>query len=89
MFVVLKQIPVKEEGLDRWVWKGEKNRIFSVKSTYNLICVPLIIKGCGMVNLVPLNVEVFVWKLAQDRIPSFKNLVDRNVISHSGFCKGS
>lgn len=62
--------------VDRWVWLGEKEECYSTKEGYKELnkrevvypmkkWAPIILN-----NLAPLKVNVFVWKLLQDRIPS-------------------
>lgn len=51
--------------------------------------VDVLFKGIWQLRCVPLKVTAFVWKLAQNRIPTLDNLVKRNIVQSSeNFCKG-
>jgi hypothetical protein len=76
---------------DVWCWKPDKDLVFSVKSTYNLVSSlqqPMGPNPQWYDKLfqriwkcpAPSKVISFVWQLLQDRIPTKKNLVIRKVI---------
>lgn len=84
---------LKWEGVDRWVWKKDHTGIYSVQSAYSWIRSSDFIGvedfnkmlwSCG----APLKVKAFIWKLAQDRIPTTQNLARRNVVMQNAVCKG-
>lgn len=90
---IIMQMGVKGDGADKWVWLKDSTGIYSFRSAYKWLCLS---DFSGDVNFynhlwrggVPLKIKAFVWKLAQDRVPTLINLARRNVILFSVLCKG-
>ncbi|KAD5961433.1 hypothetical protein E3N88_12906 [Mikania micrantha] len=77
-----------KEGVDKWIWHGSNSEIFSTKS-----CRLWIDKQedpphrlITWLNWTPPKVLCFVWRLAQNRVPTAANLVIRRIQLRSIYC---
>ncbi|XP_058756806.1 uncharacterized protein LOC131630029 [Vicia villosa] len=87
---------------DRHVWPYESSSCFSVKSCYillnqNSVVVPSVglmeSLRCNWKAALPSKVQIFGWRLLRDRIPTRRQLLNRNIISlqqevRCVFCEG-
>ncbi|GKC19836.1 RNA-directed DNA polymerase, eukaryota [Tanacetum coccineum] len=67
---------------DRWIWDLNGEGTFCVKDARNLIdevFLPKAPAATRWLKLVPIKVNIFVWKLQCDRLPTRNNLVRRGV----------
>lgn len=63
--------------LDRWVWSSEASGDFSVKSDRNIIDDMLLSKEevpTRWVNVIPIKINIFAWRLCLDKLPMRLNL---------------
>lgn len=91
--VLVEHAGLKGEGTDRWVWKKDPSEQYTVSSAYKWLRLTDISGSEDFYDELwggkaPLKVKDFVWKLAQDRIPSLQNLVKRKVTLQSIMCRG-
>jgi len=93
LFNLLTRIGVRRpsQEVDRWKWRLEDNRIFSVKSMYKALENLLILEegsnpveekvfGYLWKSPAPSKVVAFSWKLLRDRTPTRRNLAFRNLL---------
>lgn len=83
---------------DRWVWKLHSSHSYTVKSAYNYLTAVDIVPNEGFNHLlwlkvVPLKVNIFVWRLFLNRFAMKDNLCRRSVlvvsqVSCSALCGG-
>ncbi|GJW28177.1 RNA-directed DNA polymerase, eukaryota, reverse transcriptase zinc-binding domain protein [Tanacetum coccineum] len=67
---------------DRWSWSLEGSGVFSVKSSRNLIDDKFLPKAdvpTRWINVLPIKVNVFAWKVFLDKLPTRSNLSLRGV----------
>lgn len=79
--------------MDKWVWMKDPSGVYSVRTAYTWIRSTEFsgaawdfhkkLWQCGG----PLKVKAFIWKLAQDRIPTNQNPIRRGVTVQKGMCK--
>lgn len=84
---------LKGEGVDKWEWTEDPTKSYSARSAYRWMGSNVNSTVDPFFNhlwrgVAPLKVKGFVWKLAQDRIPTSVNLACRNVPLESVICKG-
>ncbi|GJR04269.1 RNA-directed DNA polymerase, eukaryota, reverse transcriptase zinc-binding domain protein [Tanacetum coccineum] len=75
--------------LDRWVWSLEASDEFSVKSICSHIDDTLLPKEdvrTRWVNVVPIKINVFAWRVRLDKLPTRSNLSLRGVEISSILC---
>ncbi|GKB77897.1 RNA-directed DNA polymerase, eukaryota, reverse transcriptase zinc-binding domain protein [Tanacetum coccineum] len=75
--------------LDRWVWSLEASGEFSVKSVRSHIDDTLLPKEdvrTRWVNVVPIKINVFAWRVRLDKLPTRSNLSLRGVEISSILC---
>ncbi|KAJ0542575.1 putative reverse transcriptase zinc-binding domain-containing protein [Helianthus annuus] len=76
-------------GKDTWCWETEKNNIFSVKDVKRILRKDRDVKrNSDMVwtGWVPLKVNIHVWRLEMDRLPTKLALRSRNINVGNEFC---
>ncbi|GKC44367.1 RNA-directed DNA polymerase, eukaryota, partial [Tanacetum coccineum] len=67
-----------------WVSDLNGDGVFRVKDVRNLLdefFLPRAVVLTRWVKNIPIKVNIFVWKLALDRLPTRANLVQRNVFN--------
>ncbi|PWA73185.1 RNA-directed DNA polymerase, eukaryota, Reverse transcriptase zinc-binding domain protein [Artemisia annua] len=74
-----------------WIWSIDNNKGFSVNHLSKLIDSRILSPGClGRVvkwnNWVPRKVNIFNWRVVNDRIPHLSNLDKRGIDVHSLLC---
>ncbi|GAU48354.1 hypothetical protein TSUD_267790 [Trifolium subterraneum] len=82
------EMETEDNMLDRWVWKLHTSQRYSVKSAYSFITAIGSTHNervdCFMWRKsVPLKVDIFVWRLFLNRLPTKDNLHKRGVIDTS------
>lgn len=81
---IIRQVQLKENTVDKWLWKDNICEGFSVKSAYSLL------RGDSnqqqlnefmniWVAYVPSNVKTFIWKLHWGRVQTKQNLSRRGI----------
>jgi hypothetical protein len=76
---------LQEDVLDRWVWKLHSSQCYTVKSTYYYLTASDTTQSEGVdhflwLKSVPLKVNIFVWRLFMNRLPTKDNLHKRAAI---------
>nr|GEU48684.1 RNA-directed DNA polymerase, eukaryota [Tanacetum cinerariifolium] len=80
---------VELTGSTRWVSDLNGDGVFRVKDVRNLLdefFLPRADVPARWVKNIPIKVNIFVWRLALDRLPTRANLVQRNVVTESQSC---
>ncbi|GAU33009.1 hypothetical protein TSUD_358760 [Trifolium subterraneum] len=89
---VLANFVLQGDATDRWVWKLHPSQSYSVRSAYSYLMVS---DGSPMEDFasflwmksVPLKVNIFIWRLFLNRLPTKDNLLRRGVIEvHMVLC---
>ena len=76
---------IQQQGLDVWEWSGDPSGIYSTHSTYNLLREETAIgqpEECFEElwrTKIPSKIAVFAWRLFRDRLPTKKNLQQRQM----------
>ncbi|KAL4590049.1 hypothetical protein LXL04_002967 [Taraxacum kok-saghyz] len=94
--IVKMDIPLSEffshnttpSGNHSWIWTPDHSDVFTVSSLRKIIdykCLPNSDMVWNWSNLIPGKVNIFTWRLLQDRIPTLANLVKIG-ISHDQLC---
>nr|GEZ14461.1 RNA-directed DNA polymerase, eukaryota [Tanacetum cinerariifolium] len=76
-------------SIDRWICDLNGDGIFRVKDVRNLLdefFLSRVNVPTRWVNVVPIKVNIFAWKLALDRLPTRTNLALRGVVSDPLLC---
>ncbi|KAJ0641962.1 putative RNA-directed DNA polymerase [Helianthus annuus] len=77
-------------GMDKWVWKLDRSGEFSVKSVKDK-AQQLVFADLGMDfewnNWAPIKVNFLIWRLIQDKLPTYGALARRNIIIQDNRCK--
>ncbi|KAJ9541443.1 hypothetical protein OSB04_027949 [Centaurea solstitialis] len=78
-------------GKDYWSWNQDPNGLFSVKKMYNYINrrlnpLPQSLACCKWSPLVPIKVNIFIWRLFLNALPTRDNLSRRRITMHSSNC---
>ncbi|KAJ9562981.1 hypothetical protein OSB04_008141 [Centaurea solstitialis] len=78
-------------GKDFWYWKIDSNGLFSVKKMYNYlqqkVCQHPQSSLCNKwSSLVPIKVNILVWRLFLNALPTKVNLARRGIVIHSTSC---
>ena len=74
---------------DRWVWSLSGDGMFRVKDARNLLDETFLPKDHNdtrWCKFIPIKVNVFVWKLSIDRLPTRVNLLKRDVYIPDSSC---
>ncbi|GAU35782.1 hypothetical protein TSUD_56590 [Trifolium subterraneum] len=89
---VLANFVLQSDVSDRWVWKLHPSQSYSVRSAYSYLTMsdgsPVEdVASFLWVKSVPLKVNIFVWRLFLNRLPTKDNLLRRGVIEvHQVLC---
>ncbi|GKC61754.1 RNA-directed DNA polymerase, eukaryota, reverse transcriptase zinc-binding domain protein [Tanacetum coccineum] len=74
---------------DRWVWTLDSGGEFSVKSARSYIddyLLPIVGPPTRWVNVVPIKINIFAWRISLDRLPTRFNLSFRGIDVSSILC---
>ncbi|XP_071688820.1 uncharacterized protein [Rutidosis leptorrhynchoides] len=87
---VISDIKISEDN-DSWKWSLDGVKQFTVKKLSGLCDEKMQASGSNLVetlrnNLVPKNIEVFVWRLMKKRLPIRIELDKRGIDLHSVLC---
>ncbi|GAU20019.1 hypothetical protein TSUD_273540 [Trifolium subterraneum] len=89
---VLANFVLQGDATDRWVWNLHPSQSYSVRSAYSYLTAS---DGSSMedfasflwVKSVPLKVNIFIWRIFLNRLPTKDNLLRRGVIEvHQELC---
>ncbi|PWA80221.1 RNA-directed DNA polymerase, eukaryota [Artemisia annua] len=67
---------------DKWIWNVNNSHIFSVSNARQLIDAINLPSGNRPANwskFVPIKINIFAWRLLQNRLPTKTNLNDRDI----------
>jgi hypothetical protein len=86
--VVLENLFLQVDVVDKWMWLPDPTNGYSVRGAYHLLThlVPVIIivhKDIIWNKVVLLKVSLFSWRLLNDRLHSKDNLVGRGCLLRS------
>ncbi|GAU46898.1 hypothetical protein TSUD_296770 [Trifolium subterraneum] len=73
---------------DRWVWKLHPSKVYTVKSAYSYLTASNVNHNEGFdsflwLKVVPLKVNIFIWRLFLNRLSTKDNLHKRGVLDDS------
>ncbi|GKA57439.1 RNA-directed DNA polymerase, eukaryota, partial [Tanacetum coccineum] len=74
---------------DRWYWDLNGDGVFLVKDVRSLLDEVFLSKmdaPTRWIKCIPIKVNVFVWKLSLDRLPTRSNLLSRNILVSDVAC---
>ncbi|GJY98419.1 RNA-directed DNA polymerase, eukaryota, reverse transcriptase zinc-binding domain protein [Tanacetum coccineum] len=74
---------------DRWVWTLDSRGEFSIKSARSYIddyLLPIVGPPTRWVNVVPIKINIFAWRISLDRLPTRFNLSFRGIDASSILC---
>ena len=88
LMLLLQNVNLQVDTVDRWRWALESTRTFSVRSAYKFLTLqPPVVSSADALSLwhkdVPLKVVLFGWRLIRDRLPTKDNLFRRGVIDQA------
>lgn len=77
---LLNYIVLQVGVVDRWVWRLNSSTNYSVSSTYQFLATTthdILVESSNNLwtKTVPLKVNIFVWRLRLNRIPTKDNLL--------------
>ncbi|GAU10688.1 hypothetical protein TSUD_424680, partial [Trifolium subterraneum] len=82
----LSNVVLQDNEHDRWVWKLHSSHVYSVQSAYDYLTATDENLNAGFdkflwLKSVPLKVNLFVWRLFLNRLPTKDNLHRRGVLA--------
>ncbi|GKD84551.1 retrovirus-related pol polyprotein from transposon TNT 1-94 [Tanacetum coccineum] len=80
---------VLADSNDRWIWLLDSSGEFSVKSARSHIddiLLPTVSSSTRWVNVVPIKINIFAWKMSLDKLPTRLNLSLRGIEIPSIIC---
>lgn len=93
------QIYIPEElSLDRWEWKENEDKYFTVKSAYDFLISRSVLltfsdkssKAYRYLSKtkLPSKIQIFIWRVILNRLPTPNALIRRGVITnpHDHYC---
>jgi len=85
--ILLSDISLQQNSIDRWVWRLDPSNCYTVSGVYHLLTRQLVRTIEAASDLiwrkqVPLKVCVLAWRLLRNRLPTKDNLLARGVLSH-------
>jgi len=83
---LLSNVFLQVEVVDRWVWKLHSSDRYTVKSAYNKLTAADVDFGEGFnhvfwIKTISLKVNIFIWCLLLNRMPTKDNLFGRHILS--------
>lgn len=84
--LLLHNVSLQVDRVDKWLWRLETSSVYSVRSAYKLLSasthVDQVVPASSLWHKnVPLKVVIFAWRLFRDRLPTKDNLFRRHVIT--------
>ncbi|CAJ2653733.1 unnamed protein product [Trifolium pratense] len=84
--LLLLDISLQDQTLDRWQWSPDPDAGYTVAGGYQILTHQVYVALHDAENLiwhrqVPLKVSIFAWRLLRDRLPTRANLVIRGVLA--------
>ncbi|CAJ2642357.1 unnamed protein product [Trifolium pratense] len=84
--LLLLDISLQDQILDRWQWSPDSDTGYTAAGGYQILTHQASVALHDAENLiwhpqVPLKVSIFAWRLLRDRLPTRSNLVNRGVLS--------
>ncbi|XP_076918379.1 uncharacterized protein LOC143578784 [Bidens hawaiensis] len=77
-------------GADRWVWRGDSGKDFSVAEVRRLIVEDRDVSNRYVLDWsrwVPRKCQIFIWRAVLNRIPTLEALQNRNITVDSDICR--
>nr|XP_043636129.1 uncharacterized protein LOC122607256 [Erigeron canadensis] len=77
------------ESIDRWIWQGKNDSQFTVKAVKDFILSSRDYSNRYVLRWskwIPLKVNIFMWRVGMNRIPTLEALKDRNCVFGDGLC---
>ncbi|XP_076914681.1 uncharacterized protein LOC143573769 [Bidens hawaiensis] len=77
-------------GADRWVWRGDIGKDFSVAAVRSLIVEDRDVSNRYVLDRakwIPRKCQIFIWRAVLDRIPTLEALQNRNIMVDSDICR--
>ncbi|PNX56356.1 receptor-like kinase, partial [Trifolium pratense] len=90
--LLLSNISLQAQSLDRWQWRLDPDTGYTVRGAYQFLTTIDLVTMDDAEHLiwhpqVPLKVSVLAWRLLRDRLPTKTNLVIRGILSSAAhFC---
>ena len=83
--ILLQDIVLQDNTLDRWRWLLDTINSYTVKGTYHYLTSADAPPDRGLLDdvwhkQVPLKVSLFLWRLLRNRLPTKDNLVWRHIL---------
>lgn len=85
LMLLLQNVSLQVDRIDRWIWQLDTSAIYTVRSAYNYLNIESPIDTVVPVHSlwhkdVSLKVVLFAWRLFRDRLPTKDNLLRRCVL---------
>ncbi|PWA98432.1 reverse transcriptase zinc-binding domain-containing protein [Artemisia annua] len=80
---------IKDQWAYKWKWEFELDGLFSVRSARKIIESSLLTTGNIVTRWcknVPIKVNILMWRLMWDRLPTRMNLADKDIDIPSVLC---
>nr|XP_043633283.1 uncharacterized protein LOC122604455 [Erigeron canadensis] len=77
------------EGMDRWIWIGNTSNMFTVKAVKNGMITGQNLSDRYILqwaSWVPKKINIFMWQMVMDRIPTADALKVRNSVINDDIC---
>jgi hypothetical protein len=88
LILLLGNVTLQVNKVDRWLWNLENSKSFTVRSAYNYLTAQIptdtLVPVASLWHKdIPLKVVLFAWHLFRDRLPTKDNLFRRGVIDQN------
>ncbi|GKA19247.1 RNA-directed DNA polymerase, eukaryota, reverse transcriptase zinc-binding domain protein, partial [Tanacetum coccineum] len=87
--ISLVQTHIVSDQMDRWLWSADGSGVFSVSMARVLIDKGTLVIGeeeTRWSKLVPIKINVFMWRMILDKLPTRLNLMLRGLDVQSNLC---